>query len=108
LLDVLGVTVNLFNHKAILDLSQSISRVGLRVDGTTPTLTSTCGRLYVPSRGVMLTPQNCLALQGIRVTEADISDFSPCELYKMAGNAMSVPVVGSVMWAAVCELKERV
>ena len=104
-LDVLGSTVNLFDKCAILDLSQNIGRVALRKDGRTPTLTSTCGHLFVPSLGTKLTPQQVLALQGINVTTADISRFSAAEVFKMAGNAMSVPVVGAVVWCVVCELR---
>ena len=97
--------MNLFDKCAILDLSQNIGRVALRKDGRTPTLTSTCEHLFVPSLGTKLTPQQVLALQGINVTTADISRFSAAEVFKMAGNAMSVPVVGAVVWCVVCELR---
>jgi len=103
-LGVLGVTRNLFNKKVILDLSQNIGRVALRDDGRTPTLTSTCGSIFVPSMGARFTPQQVLALQGIIATEEDIGNFNAAQVFKMAGNAMSVPVVGAVIWSTVCAL----
>ncbi len=104
LLEVLSMGRNLHSPSAILDLSQSISRVAFRSDGLAPTLGTGCGGLFVPSAGVHLTPQQCLSLQGVSLAGRDLTGMSNEQLHRLAGNAMTVPVVGVVMWATVCTL----
>ena len=102
LLEVLSRGRNLHSATAILDLSQSISRVAFRSDGLVPTLGTGCSGLFVPSAGVHLTPQQCLTLQGVSLGGRDLTGFTNEQLHRLAGNAMSVPVVGAVMWATAC------
>jgi len=104
LLEALSKGRNLHSPSAVLDLSQSISRVAFRSDGLVPTLGTGCSGLFVPSAGVHLTPQQCLALQGVNLAGRDLTGFSNEQLHRLAGNAMSVPVVGVVMWATTCVL----
>ena len=102
LLDTLSMGRRLHSPSAVLDLS--ISRVAFRCDGLVPTLGTGCGGLFVPCAGVHLTPQQCLALQGVNSAGRDLTGLSNEQLYRLAGNAMSVPVVGVVMWATTCVL----
>lgn len=102
-LNVLSRGRNLHAANAILDLSQSISRACFRVDGLVPTL-GTGGGIFVPSTGERLSPQHCLALQGIDPASHELDGFTREQLYRLAGNAMSVPVVGAVMWSAMSML----
>ncbi len=104
LLEALSMGRNLHSPTAILDLSQSISRVAFRNDGLVPTLGTGCSGLFVPSAGVHLTPQQCLTLQGVSLAGRDLTGLSNEQLHRLAGNAMSVPVVGVVMWATACVL----
>ena len=104
MLDVLSGSRNMFDNRAVLDLSQSINRSSFRCDGTVPTLTTTCGSLFVPRYGAHLSGKQCLALQGLNPHILDLTGQSADNLYKLAGNAMSVPVIGTVMYAAVSQL----
>lgn len=107
MLDVLARSRNMFDKRSILDLSQSISRSSFRCDGAVPALTTTCGSLFVPHVGTYLSPKQCLALQGLHPDMVDVTGQTSENLYKLAGNAMSVPVIGTVMYAAVCQLRSR-
>jgi len=105
LLDMLSRSRNLMHPCAVLDVSQSMGRMSFRSEGLVPTLTSACNHIFVPSLGVPLGPRRCLALQGVdpaRVCLDGISDEQAC---RMAGNAMSIPVVGVLLWAAYCQLR---
>ena len=96
------------NNKSILDLSQSISRVAFRCDGLVPTMGTGCGGLFVPSAGVHLSPRQCLALQGVNVDTHDTNGITDDALHRLAGNAMTVPVVGAVLWATMCVIAPAV
>lgn len=90
LLDAHASCCNVMSGDVLLDISQSVERVALRTDGTTPTLTTTCGSLFSPSRGVCLSPAQCFALQGLRLDDyVTASDFADADLYSMAGMAFS-------------------
>ena len=104
MLQALGSVQNLVSENTILDISQSISRVALRSDGCVPTLTTTCGNLFVPSRAVALDHKQLLALQGICPDLAAAVECTPEQICKMAGNAMTLPLVGSVLVAALSQL----
>ena len=108
LLETLSLGRNLHNKKSILDLSQSISRVAFRCDGLVPTMGTGCGGLFVPSAGVHLSPRQCLALQGVNVDTHDINGITDDALHRLAGNAMTVPVVGAVLWATMCVIAPAV
>jgi len=65
-----------------------------------PTLTANMGSgghnvpLVVDSRGIRkLTPRECFNFQGFPATYKLPKDLSDCNLYKLAGNAVSAPVV---------------
>jgi site-specific DNA-cytosine methylase len=104
MLQALGSVQNLVSENTILDISQSISRVALRSDGCVPTLTTTCGNLFVPSRAVALDHKQLLALQGICPDLAAAVECTPEQICKMAGNAMTLPLVGTVLVAALSQL----
>ncbi len=105
LLDVLSRSRNLMHPCAVLDVSQSMGRMSFRADGLVPTLTSTCKHIFVPNVGVALGPQQCLALQGMDPERVCMDGISGEQACHMAGNAMSVPVVGVLLWAAYCQLR---
>lgn len=97
---------NLMTRVAVLDISQSVERCAIRVDGTVCTLTTTCGSLYAPFFGKVLSMEQCFAMQGIDLKLYPWSmDFTEQELASMAGMAMSLPVVGTVMWFVAMRLK---
>jgi site-specific DNA-cytosine methylase len=99
---------NLMKKHAVLDVSQAVDRCAIRLDGTVATLTTTCGNLYAPFFGKMLSLEQCFALQGINLKLYPWSvDFSDQELASMAGMAMSLPVVGTVMWFVAMRLQAR-
>jgi len=95
----------MFIDKAILDMSQSINRSSFRSDGLVPTLTTTCGSLFVPKYGAYLSGRQCLALQGLNPHILNLTGLSEDNLHELAGNAMSVPVIRTVMYAAVSQLR---
>ncbi len=68
------------------------------------TLTTTCASLFAPGKASFLKPVQCLMLQGHDVHKLPLQDFTDRELTVMAGMAMSVPVVGSLMWAVATQL----
>ena len=98
---------------AILQISQSVHRVPCRDDVKVSTLTSHCGSLFAPSVGRYLTPAQCFALQGWApsvfedVSRRIVHPISPDEYYRMAGNGMSLPVVGTHIMIAVSQLRPR-
>jgi DNA-cytosine methyltransferase len=96
---------NLFSRKTIVNTSQAVNRASPRNDGKVPALTTTCGKLFAPSAGVFLQPEQCLALQGFDCRVLPVDDFSDAELCTFAGMAMTVPVIGTIMTAVVSQLK---
>jgi len=103
-LQVLSRGRNICQRNAVLDLAQNAGRAAFRCDGLVPTLTSTCGSIFLPRFGVYLTPWQCMALQGLSKAGCNATDVSDAQIYKMAGNAMSTPVIGVILWAALCQL----
>ena len=67
-------------------------------------MTTTCEHLYVPRSGVCLTGKQCLALQGFDVKNLPVDEFSNSDIAHLAGMAMSMPVVGTLLWAVVCQI----
>ena len=68
-------------------------------------MTTTCEHLYVPRSGVYLTGNQCLvALQGFDVKNLPVDEFSTSDTAQLAGMAMSMPVVGTLLWAVVCQI----
>ena len=103
-LDAVSSVRNIVTPTTNMDSSQSVSRVALRSDGLVPCLTTTCQHLYVPRSGVCLTGKQCLALQGFDAKNLPIDEFSNSDIANMAGMAMSMPVVGTLLWAVVCQI----
>ena len=95
---------NLFSPSTIVNSSQAVNRTAPKQNGKVPALTTTCGRCFVPSAGVFLTPEQCLALQGFDCSKLPLADFSASELETFAGMAMGLPVVGTLMVALVSQL----
>eukprot|EP00439_Symbiodinium_sp_Y106_P045959 s4776_g5.t2 len=83
----------------LADLSQQVSRGCWRDDGYVPTLT-TAGSLYSFHHHRPIVGEECLRLNGFPVEELDIEGFTDNELKFLAGNAMSVSVVGAVLLAS--------
>eukprot|EP00971_Amphidinium_carterae_P264718 5251366-Amphidinium_carterae.1 len=99
LLKQLSSVENLMDENAILDTSNSVHRSQLRRDGLVPTLT-TSSSLYIPSAAAFLTSEQALLLTGLQPTDdrlqCALSGSSEKARLAMAGNAMSLPVVGAV------------
>lgn len=96
---------NLLKPTVVVDVSQSVQRACLRTDGLVPALGTGCGRILATSCGQFLSPEQCMWLQGINPAEINVENLSAQDLYHMAGNAMSLPVAGSVIVAALSVLK---
>ena len=96
---------NLMNKQIVLDLSQSVSRVSLRRDGLVPTLTTDCSKICVPRASTFLTTRQCLRLQGFHPSMVNTRGYTDDELFRLAGNAMSVPVIAAVMWAVMQQVR---
>ena len=45
-----------------------------------------------------------MAFQDLGRAGCNTTDVSDAQIYKMAGNAMSAPVIGVILWAALCQL----
>ena len=103
-LDALSAVRDIMAPYTILDSSQSVARVPLRSDGMVPCLTTTRKHLYGPRSGVCLTGKQCLALQGFDVKNLPVDEFSNSDIAHLAGMAMSMPVVGTLLWAVVCQI----
>ncbi|CAE7264645.1 sinIM, partial [Symbiodinium natans] len=82
----------------LADLSQQVSRGAWRDDGYVPTLT-TASLLYSYSHHRALLGEECLKLNGFPVDELNLDAHTQQELIFLAGNAMSVPVIGAVIFA---------
>ena len=100
LLQTLSSTRNLLQTNVIVDISQSIHRKVIRSDGNVPTISTGSTKLLVTERGVFLDADHCLALQGMDPNAFAETGVTDEDLHYMAGNAMTLPVIGSVMLAA--------
>jgi DNA-cytosine methyltransferase len=103
--EAISLTKNILAKDVIFDVGQNIDRVAIRSDGLVPTLTCGCSKLFVPSVGKYLQPAQCLSLQGFDVSKCNLQSFSDDELFFLAGNAMTVSVVGTMLWAMLTQLK---
>eukprot|EP00439_Symbiodinium_sp_Y106_P082210 s128_g21.t1 len=86
----------------LADLSQQVSRGAWRDDGNIPTLTTGCC-FYSFSRHRPFVGEECLRLNGFPLDEMNL-DHTENELIFLAGNAMSVPVIGAVLFAGLVSL----
>lgn len=87
----------------LADLSQQVSRGAWRDDGNIPTLT-TGSVLYSFSRHRPFLGEECLRLNGFPIEQLSLDAHTEAERIFLAGNAMSVPVVGAVLFAALVSL----
>ncbi|CAE8634053.1 unnamed protein product [Polarella glacialis] len=87
----------------LADLSQQVSRGAWRDDGNAPTLT-TGSSLYSFSRHRPLLGEENMWLNGFPIGQIDLSAHQEPERIFLAGNAMSVPVVGAVIFAGLVSL----
>ena len=92
-------------EEVLVDTSQSARRARIRADGVAMTLTHHCGSIFAPYYGEFLSPQQCLALQGVDPQMLPTEGLSRASLYSMAGMGMSCPVVGSLMYAVTGQLR---
>ena len=97
----------LMKKTVIMDISQSLGRSALRDDGLTPTLSCGCTQMFAPYFGCSLTMQQCMTLQGMRPTDYDLECLPATDVFRLVGNAMCIPVVGSVFAAALSLLQEE-
>ena len=96
--------MNLTSAKAVLNLSKSIGRTQVRADGLVPTLGHGCTSLYFPGAGTFVNIPQLLALTGLHPKEHAshiqhmVTIGSDVDI--LVGNAMCLPVVGSIMATA--------
>ena len=107
MLNAISSTRNILAPMCIIDVSQSIQRKVIRADGMVPNIGAGSSRIFVPYDCAFLTPCQCLALQGFDSDECkEIVRFLLEEdAYQLAGDAMCVPAIGSVLIAAGAALK---
>jgi DNA-cytosine methyltransferase len=103
--DAISMTKNILSYDVVFDVGQNIDRVAFRNDGLVPTLTCGCSKLFVPSAGKYLQSAHCLTLQGFDVSKCNLHSFSDEELFSLSGNAMTVSVVGTMLWAMLTQLR---
>jgi len=97
---------NLMHPDCVIDLSQSITwQHRCRRDGNAPTLARS-SQLFMPWYCQKLSAKHSLALQGFNPHLADTSGVSDTQLQMMAGNAMCVPVVGTLLVAVLASLEK--
>ena len=89
----------------IIDLSQSIQRKTMRCDGIVPTLGKGCNLRLVTSAAQLLTARQCLWLKGISPNDLDLSGMQDDDLYYMAGNAMCLPAIGTILVACMSVMR---
>merc|ERR1712048_981463 len=77
----------------LVEISRGIDYTGLPKLRLSPVITPS-GRIWVYSRWRWLVGVEKLALQGFPVDSLDLTDLSESDIGVLAGNAMSVPVVG--------------
>ena len=102
MLESLSLSKNLMAEDVIIDLSQSIQRKTMRCDGIVPTLGTGCSRLLVTSAAQLLTARQCLWLQGMNPNDLDLTGMQDDDIYYMAGNAMCLPAIGTIIIACMC------
>lgn len=105
MLTSLSLSRNLMSENVIIDLSQSIQRKTMRMDGIVPTLGTGCSRLLVTSAAHLLTARQCLWLQGVNPNDLDLTGMQDEEIYHMAGNAMCLPAIGTILIACICIMR---
>jgi site-specific DNA-cytosine methylase len=87
----------------ISEVSRGIG-FSVTMDRHTPCVTPTC-RLWVYNRRRWLIGVEKLALQGFRPDQLDLSCLKESEIAMLAGNAMSVPVIGAFLLLAIAFIR---
>ena len=109
LLHTISQYMNITSAKAVLNLGKSIGRTQVRMDGLVPTLGHGCTNLYFPGFGAHVTMPQLLALTGLHPQEhashIHYAVTSGSDMDIMVGNAMCLPVVGSIMAVALHMMK---
>ena len=104
--------MNITMAKAVLNLGKSIGRTQVRGDGLVPTLGHECTSLYLPGFGAYITMPHLLALTGLHPREQashiHYAITSGSDMDIMVGNAMCLPLVGSIMAVALHMMKPGV
>lgn len=109
MLQGLSETQNLMKPHAVLKLSKTLGRNSARDDGILPTLGYGCTAMFVPSVARNLSVPQLLCLTGACPTKQQKA-FETAESMKVAdmdlliGNAMVLPVIGTVSAVALCML----
>merc|ERR1712113_1155298 len=67
------------------------------MDDIVPCLTPSC-RAWVFNRWRWIIAMEMLALQGFPVEDLDLEGLTNLDIERLAGNAMSVPVIGAFMY----------
>ena len=102
MLETLSSHAHITHLCSVLNVSKTIGRTSWRKDGLVPTLGHGCLGMYVPSAAMYLEVPQLLALTGFE-PEAHgahfrlASEVAPTKMDLLIGNAMTLPVVGSVM-----------
>jgi len=105
MLNSLSSVKNLMAQYIIIDMSQSIKRKTMRCDGIVPTLGTSCSRLLVTSAAQLITARQCLWLQGLNPNDLDLTAMSDNDVYHLAGNAMCLPAIGTLLVACMCVMR---
>ena len=109
ILQTMSMQVNMLSAKSVLNLNKSIGRVQIRTDGLVPTLGHGCGGLFFPAAGAYVTVPQLLCVTGldpkVHAEEFRFSSTVGKDLEILVGNAMCLPVIGSVMAVALQMLK---
>ena len=109
ILQAMSMQANILSAKSVLNLNKSIGRVQLRTDGLVPTLGHGCGGLFFPAAAAYVTVPQLLCLTGLdpKVHAKDFSFATTVgnDIEILVGNAMCLPVIGSIMAVALHMLR---
>ena len=96
---------NIMHKHCILNLAKTLGRCQLRKDGVVPTLGHGCTGFFVPSKATYIGVPQLLCLTGFdpaihKNVFAAIEQQSSHDVDIMIGNAMCLPLVGTIIAAA--------
>ncbi len=61
--------------------------------------------MLVTSVGQLISARQFLWLQGVDPNELDLTDTNDDDIFRMVGNAMCLPVIGTLMMACISVLR---
>jgi site-specific DNA-cytosine methylase len=106
MLNSLSLSQNLLAKDVIVDLAKCISKIStIRSDGLVPSLGGCCNRLLVTSVAQLISARQCLRLQGVDANELDLTDTKDDDIFRMVGNAMCLPAIGTLLMACISVLR---